>query len=83
MGVTDIMQVIKGPQKGNDARKIAMYLSQELVSATLNEIAEYFNLGHGGSVSFITHQVRRKRREDRNFGRLIDKVIASIVKQVT
>ncbi len=83
MRVTDIRQVVKGPQKGNDARKIAMYLSQELVSATLNEIAEYFNLCHGGSVSFITHQVRRKRREDRNFGRLIDKVIASIVKQVT
>ena len=45
----------KGPTKGNEARKLAMYLCQELSGVTLREIAEYFGLKHIGSVSFITH----------------------------
>ncbi len=52
-----------GPQKGNEARKLAMYLCQELSAAILRGIAEYFNLGHVGSVSFITHQARRMKSE--------------------
>jgi hypothetical protein len=41
-----------------------MYLCQALLAAAkLKEIADYFNLSHAGSVSFITHQMRQKKRE--------------------
>ena len=64
----ELRAVIKGPKKGNDARKIAMYLCQELANVKLKDIAEHFNLSHVGSVSFITHQVRKMKRESKAFG---------------
>jgi len=79
----DIRKLIVGPQKSNEARKLAMYLCQELGAAKLREIAEYFNLGHAGSVSFITHQVRKMRDEVRGFKRKIDALIKSLMKQAT
>ena len=75
--------VVKGPQKGNDARKIAMYLCQELAGEKLKDIAELFKLSHAGSVSFITHQVRKKKREDKYFSSIINKTIKSIMKQAS
>ncbi len=42
-----------------------MYFCQELLDTKLIEIAAYFNLSHGGSVSFITHQVRKNMADDR------------------
>ena len=78
-----LITLVKGPQKGNDARKIAMYLCQELADIKLKDIAEFFKLGHVGSVSFITHQVRKKKREDKAFFYRINKIIQSIVKQAT
>ncbi len=60
-----LVKVVKGPQKGgNEARKIAMHLCQEMAALKLKDIAERFGLAHVGSVSFITHQVRKKKRED-------------------
>ncbi|NOZ10872.1 MAG: hypothetical protein GXP09_07540 [Gammaproteobacteria bacterium] len=76
-----LRKVIKGPQKGNEPRKIAMYLCQEMADVKLKDIAEYFNLNHIGSVSFITHQLRK--RQDRGFTRTVDAVVESIMKQVT
>ena len=73
--------VIKGPQKGNEARKLAMYLCQELADVQLKDIAEYFQLGHVGSVSFITHQIRMKKRAEKGFAARLNKVIKSIMKQ--
>lgn len=81
--ITNITNVVKGPQKGNEARKIAMYLSQELADVKLQEIADYFGLGHVGSVSFITHQVRKKKKQDRKYSQKIDALIRSIVKKAT
>ena len=78
----EVTRVIKGPQKSNEARKIAMYLCQEMADAKLKSIAEYFNLSHIGSVSFITHQVRKRKREDTKLVRKIDVVVKSIVKKV-
>jgi len=75
--------VIKGPQKGNEARKVAMYLAQELRLAKLYEIADYFNLSHPGSVTFITHQIRKQRETDGRFSTKIKKLIKSIIKQAT
>jgi len=72
-----------GPQKGNEARKLAMYLCQELSATQLRGIADYFNLGHAGSVSYMTHQVRKMMHENKGFKRKVDRLIKSIIKQVT
>jgi putative transposase len=77
----EITRVIKGPQKGNAARKIAMYLCQEMANVTLKDIAEYFNLSHSGSVSFITHQVRKSKQEDMRLAQKIDSILECIIKQ--
>jgi putative transposase len=58
----EIRKITRGPQEGNEARKVSMYLCQELSAAKLTEIADHFNLHHAGSVSAITHQVRKKKR---------------------
>ncbi len=79
----ELRTVIKGPKKGNDARKIAMYLCQELASVKLKYIAVHFNLRHVGSVSFITHQVRKMKREGKVFARQIDEAVMSIMKNAT
>jgi|GEM_PF-1549283 len=81
--VEDIRKVVKGPKKSNEARKVAMYLCQEVAGAKLAEIAVYFGLGHIGSVSFITHKIRKMKREDVKFGRKIESVVRYIVKQAT
>ncbi len=75
--------IVKGPQKGNDARKIAMYLCQELAGVQLKDIAAFFNLNHMGSVSFITHQVRKRKREDHVFAAQINEMVKYIIKQAT
>ena len=79
----ELLKVSKGPQTENEARKIAMYLCQELAAAKLCEIAEYFNLNHAGSVSFITHQIRQKKRENEQLNLTIESLIKSLVNQVT
>ena len=75
--------VNKGPTKGDEARKLAMYLCQELSGVTLREIAEYFGLKHIGSVSFITHQIRKEKQENRQLDKTLGLVIDYIMKQVT
>jgi len=60
-----------------------MYLCQELCAKTLRELAEYFQLGHVGSVSYVTHQVREMKRTDKGFERKVDRLIKSIIVQVT
>ena len=83
MSPEELTAVVKGPQKGNEARKIAMYLCQELSAVKLKDIAQYFNLGHVGSVSFITHQMRKKKQEDKALLGRIEEIIAYIMKQAT
>ncbi|GJL53934.1 MAG: hypothetical protein NPIRA02_10660 [Nitrospirales bacterium] len=79
---TRITTVIKGPQSSNEARKLAMYLCQELADVQLKDIANYFQLRHVGSVSCCTHQVRQKKRTDARFAARLDKVIKHIINQV-
>jgi flagellar motor protein MotB len=73
----------RGPQTENEARKIAMYLCQELTAAELKKIADYFNLGYAGSVSFISHQIRQKKRENKRFRRTVEGLIKSRINQAT
>ncbi len=77
----DIRQITMGPQKENEARKLAMYLCQELSATKLRDIADYFNLGHAGSVSFITHQMRKMKNENKGFSRKVDRLIKNIMKK--
>ena len=66
-----------------EARKIVMYLCQELSGVYLKGIQEYFNLSHIGSVSFNTSTIRKKRKADKRFGKKIDKVVGLIAKQAS
>jgi len=60
-----------------------MYLCQELSAMKLREIADYFNLGHVASVSYVTHQVRKINNEDKRFRHKINILIKSIIRQAT
>ncbi|PCI00037.1 MAG: hypothetical protein COB79_06265, partial [Zetaproteobacteria bacterium] len=81
--VAELLQVVKGPQVKNEARKVAMYLCQEVTSCYLKDIADLFNLKSIGSVSFITHSVRLNKKQDKEFSKRVDKLIKSIVSQMT
>ena len=67
----------------DNKQKVAMYFCQANLDATLSDIAAHFNLGHRGSVSFITHRVRKRRLQDSDFERELDIVFESIMNQVT
>jgi chromosomal replication initiation ATPase DnaA len=60
-----------------------MYLCQALTAAKPKEIADYFNLSHAGSVRFITHQIRQKKRENKRFRRTVESLIKSLINQAT
>ena len=83
VSVMEITRLVKVPQKDNEARKLAMYLCQQLAMAKLTDIATTFQLGHLGSVSFITHQVRKRAKDDVRVRQQIERLIKSIVKQAT
>ena len=78
----NITKMVRGPQKENEARKLAMHLCQELVAAKLVDIAAQFHLSHPGSVSFITHQVRKRIREDNRFSQQVEGLIKRLMKSV-
>jgi len=48
----------KGRQESNLPRKFAMYCCQQLADMPLKSIAAHFNLGHPGSVSWATYDVK-------------------------
>ncbi|MFT7412928.1 MAG: putative transposase [Paraglaciecola sp.] len=56
-------------------------LCQALAAAKLKEIADYFNLSHAGSVRFITHQMRQKKRENKRFRRTVEGLIKSRISE--
>jgi len=70
-----LRKLIKGPQPTNDGRKIAMYLSQEVAGETLQSIADFFGLSHSGSVSFITHAIRKRLLVDKHLRAKVDGII--------
>ena len=79
--VNTILKVIKGPQKENEARKVAMYLCQQLTDKYLTEISQIFNLRSLGSVSYTTHMIRQKKINDKSFALKIDGLVKSIASQ--
>lgn len=79
----EITRVRKGPEKGLQARKITMYLCQQLGSYSLIDIMVNFGLRNIGSVSFITSQIRNDIRKDHGFDKQIQQIKAYIIKQAT
>jgi putative transposase len=76
----EVTKRTKGPQQENKPRKLAMYLCQRLSGAKLHEIASQFSLTNIGSVSFITHQVRKRASEDNVYNREVEALVKSIIK---
>ena len=77
----DLISVIRGHQKENWPRQVAMYLCQELAGMKLVDIAELFQFRHIGSVSFVTHQIRKKIVKDAKFEKQVNRLITKIIKQ--
>jgi REP element-mobilizing transposase RayT len=80
--VSDILKKTFGRQSSFEARKVAMYLCQELTDKYLREIMHYFNLNHIGSVSYNSSKIRQKKKENKQFSRRLERIIDKIVKQV-
>jgi REP element-mobilizing transposase RayT len=74
----EITQMVRGRQAENEARKVAMYLCQQVLDATLSDIANQFHLSNRGSTTTTIHQVRIRAKEDSQFkqklGTITDKI---------
>ena len=75
-----LTEVVKGPKKGLLARKVAMYMCQQLGGSRLAEIMRPFGLSNIGSVSFITTQIRKHIKEDEAFATAMQRVKRYIIK---
>ena len=75
-----LTDMVKGPKKGLLARKVAMYMCQQLGGSRLAEIMRQFGLSNIGSVSFITTQIRKKIKESKEFATVIQRVKRYIIK---
>ena len=75
-----LTEVVKGPKKGLLARKVAMYLCQQLGGHGLVEIMGAFGLSNSGSVSFITTQIRQRIKADPSFATAIQGVTRYVMK---
>jgi len=72
--------VVKGPKKGLLPRKVAMYLCQQLGGYPLADIMRPFGLSNIGSVSFITTQIRKRRKADKEFCQTLQRMQRYIIK---
>ncbi|GJL65090.1 MAG: hypothetical protein NPIRA05_00610 [Nitrospirales bacterium] len=80
---TRLRAVVKGPQNGLLARKLAMYLCQQLGGHRLRDIMQAFGLSNVGSVSFITTQIRKRSRESQAFEKTLQQLKRYIIKHAT
>jgi len=83
LDAAQLTQVVKGPQKGLLARKVAMYLCQQLGGYRLADIMRSFGLSHVGSVSFITTQIRKRHNETPDFAKTIQRIKRYLMKHAT
>jgi len=80
---TRLTTVVKGPKKGLLARKVAMYLCQQLGGSSLTDIMRTFGLSHVGSVSFITTQIRKRSQANTVFSTTLQRMKRYIIKHAT
>jgi REP element-mobilizing transposase RayT len=67
-----------GRQQKNTARKVAMYLSQQLCDYRLQVIADTFGVGHVGSISNAIHDIRQEEKSDKGLARKLKQIITMI-----
>ncbi len=79
--INKILDSKKGLKIENMPRKIAMYLCQQLTRESQKEIAEYFNLKSTGSVSYTTHKIRKKIKDDKKFAKEINKITKVVIRK--
>ncbi len=72
--------VVKGPKKGLLPRKVALYRCQQLGGYRLADLMGPFGLSNIGSVSFITTQIRKQRKENKEFFQTLQRVKGYILK---
>ena len=65
------------------ARKVAMYLCQQMGGYALEDIGTLFGLANRGSVSFITSQIHNTIKRDPALEREISQLKDYIVNNVT
>ena len=65
------------------ARKVAMYLCQQLGGYRLAAIRDAFGLSNVGSVSFITTQIRKRIHENPDFAETIQRMKRYVIKKAT
>ena len=82
LDINNILDSRKGLKVENKPRKIAMYLCQQLTRESQKEIAEYFSLKSTGSVSYTTHKIRVKIKEDKRFAKEINRIIEKVIRKV-
>lgn len=72
--------VIKGPKQGLLPRKVALYRCQQLGGYPLADIMRSSGLSNIGSVSFITTQIRKHRKENKECVQTLQQVKGYILK---
>ena len=72
--------VVKGPKQGLLPRKVALYRCQQLGGYRLADIMSPFGLSNIGSVSFITTQIHKQRKENKEFFQTLQQVKGYILK---
>ncbi len=70
----------KGPKQGWLPRKVALYQCQQLGGYPLAEIMSPFGLSNSGSVSFITTQIRKHRKDNKECVQTLQQVKGYILK---
>ena len=63
---SEIVKRQSGRQQRNIPRKLAMYLCQTVSDASLEQIKEYFGVGHVGTVSHAIQEVKSLLEEDKD-----------------
>ena len=80
---TTLTTVVKGPKKGLLARKVAIYLCQQLGGYRLTDIMDAFGLSNVGSVSFITTQIRKRIKDTPDFAKTMQRITRYVIKKAT
>ncbi len=72
--------VVKGPKQGLLPRKVALYRCQQLGGYRLADLMSPLGVSNSGSVSFITTQIRKRRKDNKEFFQTLQQVKRYILK---
>jgi len=67
--------------KGNEARKVAMYLVKRCCDQTLLQTAKIFNVGSYGVVGWACHGIQARVEKEKNFRDEVNRIVETISQQ--